>query len=224
MTFSAVLFDLDGTLIDTAPDFVRIIQTLSKQDKITPPTDTAIREQVSAGARAMVRLMTGFDDDGAIEAYRERFLRAYEADICVDSRVFAPLDTLLDDLDEQGIPWGIVTNKPRHLSEQILSVLNLKTRFHVLVCPEDVKHPKPNPESLLLACQRLGIDPKSCVYVGDHIRDIQAGNTAMMTTVLAGFGYLTAKDKSSLEMWQADVITNTPDELAEYIKMSFNLT
>lgn len=223
MTFSAVLFDLDGTLIDTAPDFMRIIQTLSKQDKITPPTDIAVREQVSAGASAMVRLMTGLNDEKLIQAYRERFLRAYEADICVDSRVFDPLDALLDKLDEQGIPWGIVTNKPRHLSERLLGVLSLKTRCHVLVCPEDVKHPKPNPESLLLACQMIGADPAACIYVGDHIRDIQAGNAAKMTTVLAAFGYLTAEDKSSLETWQADVITNTPDELVQYIKTSLSL-
>lgn len=214
---SAVLFDLDGTLVDTAPDFVRIVQKLSQEDGKISPSESDIREQVSAGARAMVRLMIDSDDECEIEDYRQRFLLAYEANICVDSSVFTPLDRLLDDLQAQGILWGIVTNKPRHLSEQLLAALNLKTKCHVLVCPDDVCNTKPSPEPLFLACQILDVDPKTCIYIGDHIRDIQAGNAAGMTTVAAAFGYLSAQDKCNLERWQADVIVQSPDELMRYV-------
>lgn len=220
----AILFDLDGTLIDTAPDFIRIIKVMCQKHNHPCPTDATIREQVSAGARAMVKLMFGeklanvADTDPKLLAYRQEFLDTYEADICVDSRLFIGLDDLLLNLESQGIPWGIVTNKPRYLAEILLDKLDLTERCSVLVCPDDVTNTKPDPEPMFLAVQQLNekfnldIKAENCVYVGDHIRDIQAGKSANMRTVLAGYGYIPPEDKH-LESWGADVIVHSVDEL-----------
>lgn len=226
----AVLFDLDGTLIDTAPDFIRIIKVMCAKHHHPCPTNDAIREQVSAGARAMVKLMFGkemfgkelaevADDDAKLLAYRQEFLDTYEADICVDSRLFTGLDELLIKLENKVIPWGIVTNKPRYLAEILLDKLNLASRCSVLVCPEDVTHTKPDPEPMYLAVDKLNqqlnlaIKPEQCIYVGDHIRDIQAGNAAGMLTILASYGYIPPQDQHDLKAWQADIIIDTTDEL-----------
>lgn len=228
MTTWAVLFDLDGTLIDTASDFVRIIKLMCAKHEHSAPSDEAIREQVSAGSKAMVRLMFGeladvADDDPTLLAYRQEFLDLYEADICVDSRLFAGLDELLMALEQHTVPWGIVTNKPRYLAENLLEKLNLSTRCAVLVCPDDVTRTKPDPEPMILATDRLTakfgtvFDPKACIYVGDHIRDIQAGKSAGMTTVVAGFGYLSAQDRVQLPTWGADKIVETPEQLKQFI-------
>lgn len=215
----AVLFDLDGTLIDTAPDFVRIIKQMCARHHHPTPTDAAIREQVSAGARAMVKLMFAdelggaVDDDPKLLAYRQEFLDLYEADICVDSGLFDGLDELLTQLERQNIAWGIVTNKPRYLAEQLLDKLNLTQRCGVLVCPDDVQHTKPDPEPMLLASRLLDILPQHCIYVGDHVRDIQAGQAANMTTIAAAYGYI-APDDCPIETWGSDVIVANVDELA----------
>lgn len=217
----AVLFDLDGTLIDTAPDFIRIIKLLATKHALTVPSDSTIREQVSAGARAMVKLLFGLDipdDDPTLLAYRQAFLDAYEMDICVDSQVFDGLDELLAFLETHHIAWGIATNKPRYLSEQLLEKLALSDRCSVLICPDDVKNAKPDPESLLLACQKLSISPNECIYIGDHQRDIIAGNAANMTTIIAEYGYLSQNDKNNLDNWRADFIAKTPSELTQLIK------
>ena len=218
----AVLFDLDGTLIDTAPDFIRIINIMCQKHNHPVPTDEAIREQVSAGARAMVKLMFGelaevADTDPKLLTYRQEFLDTYEADICVDSKVFEGLDGLLLDLEYNGTPWGIVTNKPRYLAKILLDKLNLTQRCSVLVCPDDVTHTKPDPEPMLLACEKLGVTPENCIYVGDHIRDIQAGNNAGMITILASYGYIPPEDQADLQAWQADVIVDDTYELYETV-------
>ncbi|UYZ68617.1 HAD-IA family hydrolase [Moraxella bovis] len=218
---NAVLFDLDGTLIDTAPDFIRIIKLMCAKYNHPCPTDTAIREQVSAGARAMVRLMFGdelmnvADTDERMLAYRQEFLDLYGQDICVDSRLFDGLDSLLDTLENKGVAWGIVTNKPRYLAEQLLDKLDLAKRCAVLVCPDDVANTKPDPEPMFLACKKLNIDPKNCIYVGDHIRDIQAGRASGMMTVAVGFGYI-VPDENPHE-WGADKVVDTLDELRRLV-------
>lgn len=219
----AVFFDLDGTLIDTAPDFVRIIQQMCADEGRPAPSEAAIREQVSAGARAMVQLMFAeqlgqiCDDDPQLLSRRQAFLDRYEIDVCVDSRVFEGLEVLLEKLEAYHIPWGIVTNKPRYLAENLLDKLNLSSRCGVLVCPDDVKNPKPNPEPLYLACQKIGVEPLSCIYIGDHHRDIEAGRAAGMQTAIARFGYLSAADLASIDTWGADVIMQTPKALTDWV-------
>ncbi|MDO4426779.1 MAG: HAD-IA family hydrolase [Moraxella sp.] len=215
----AVLFDLDGTLIDTAPDFIRIIKSLCGQHAMPTPSDTAIREQVSAGARAMVKLMfnnpTLPDDDADLLNFRLLFLDEYEKNICIDSRLFDGLAPLLSFLESHSVKWGIVTNKPKYLAQKLLVQLGLSARCQVLICPDDVKNPKPDPESLWLACETLGLVAKDCLYVGDHRRDIEAGRRAGMTTVIASYGYIPPEDKN-LRDWGADVIVESPADLRAY--------
>ena len=215
----AVLFDLDGTLIDTAPDFIRIIGLMCQQAQIQVPADELIRAQVSEGARAMVQLIYPDLEINSPEllAIRQQFLDIYQQNIAVDTCLFPHMNYLLDSLDTLGLPWGIVTNKPRGLSELLLAALNLSTRCQVLVCPEDVTHSKPHPEPMYLAAQQLGIAPERIIYVGDHPRDIDAGRAAGMPTVLAAYGYLPPAYRDDLEAWQADHIVYTVEQLIELI-------
>lgn len=205
---AAVLFDLDGTLIDTAPDFIRIVQKMCAEEGVTAPSAAQIRSQVSEGARAMVRLIRpelGLDDP-ALLAYRQQFLQEYAQQIAVDTALFEGMQALLESLEQRQIAWGIVTNKPRDLSVLLLEALGLTQRCAVLVCPEDVSRSKPDPEPMLLAAAQIGVAAEQIVYVGDHPRDIDAGRAAQMPTVLAAYGYLPPERAGNLADWQADHI------------------
>ncbi len=224
----AVLFDLDGTLIDTAADFVRIIGKMSLENNWQAPLETEIREQVSAGASAMVQLMLRHNDqlevgEDELLNFRQQFLDDYEADICVDSCLFDSLDAVLADLESKGVPWGIVTNKPRYLAEKLLNKMQLDERCAALVCPDDVSRSKPDPEPMYMALEKLGI-PRgaagSVLYVGDHIRDIEAGNAAGMPTILAAYGYIPPEDQKTLKKWGADYIVETPEQLNKLLLSS----
>ena len=216
----AVLFDLDGTLIDTAADFIRIIQDMCRDKQCDVVAADLIRTQVSEGARAMVKLVYPELDveDPVFLAHRQRFLDVYGDDIAVETDLFDGMYPLLEALESQNIPWGIVTNKPRWLSEALLKALNLTERCAVLVCPEDVSKTKPDPEPMYLAAKRIQIQPENCIYVGDHPRDIDAGRHAHMYTILAAYGYLPLQHKDDLTAWQADCIVNTVAELQQVIQ------
>ena len=179
-----------------------------------------IRTQVSEGARAMVKLVYPELDvtDEVFLAHRQRFLDIYGTDIAVDTDLFEGMYPLLAELEAANIPWGIVTNKPRWLSEALLEALNLTQRCSVLVCPEDVTHTKPDPEPMYLAAKQIAIAPEDCIYVGDHPRDIDAGRAAKMYTILAAYGYLPLAHKDDLTAWQADCIVNTVAELQQQIR------
>ena len=215
----AVLFDLDGTLIDTAADFIRIIQDMCRDKQCDVVAADLIRTQVSEGARAMVKLVYPELDveDPVFLAHRQRFLDVYGDDIAVETDLFEGMYPLLEALESQNIPWGIVTNKPRWLSEALLKALNLTERCAVLVCPEDVSKTKPDPEPMYMAAKRIQIQPEDCIYVGDHPRDIDAGRHAHMYTILAAYGYLPLQHKDDLTAWQADCIVNTVAELQQVI-------
>ena len=216
----AVLFDLDGTLIDTAADFIRIIQQMCREEGRMPVEPELIRTQVSEGARAMVKLVYPEMqlEDPVFLQHRQRFLDMYGADIAVDTDLFKGMYPLLEQLEAQDVPWGIVTNKPRWLSESLLKALNLTERCAVLVCPEDVTRTKPDPEPMYLAAKQLGLAAEDCIYIGDHPRDIDAGRHAKMPTILAAYGYLPLQYKDDLTAWQADYIVNTVAELQQLIQ------
>lgn len=215
----AVLFDLDGTLIDTAADFIRIIQDMCRDKGCDIVAGEQIRTQVSEGARAMVKLVYPEleVEDPVFLGHRQRFLDLYGADIAVETDLFEGMYPLLEQLEQQQIPWGIVTNKPRWLSEALLKALNLTERCAVLVCPEDVSKTKPDPEPMYLAAAQLGLEPQQCIYVGDHPRDIDAGRNASMYTILAAYGYLPLQHKDDLTAWQADCIVNNVTELHQVL-------
>ena len=211
----AVLFDLDGTLIDTAADFIRIIQDMCKEEGRAVVAAALIRTQVSEGARAMVKLVYPELDvnDPVFLAHRQRFLDLYGADIAVDTDLFEGMYPLLAELEAHQIPWGIVTNKPHWLSEALLKALNLTERCAVLVCPEDVSKTKPDPEPMYLAAKQIQIAAEDCIYIGDHPRDIEAGRNADMYTILAAYGYLPEQHRDDLQAWQADCIIDTVQQL-----------
>ena len=220
----AVLFDLDGTLIDTAADFIRIIQDMCREKGVAVVDADLIRSQVSEGARAMVKLVYPELDvtDPIFLAHRQRFLDVYGDNIVVDTDLFVGMYALLEELEANQIPWGIVTNKPRGLSESLLAELNLTERCAVLVCPEDVTHTKPDPAPMYLAAQHLGIDAEEIIYVGDHPRDIDAGRNAEMYTILAAYGYLPIESRDDLNAWQADAIIQTVTELHQLLKQKIS--
>ncbi len=215
----AVLFDLDGTLIDTAADFIRIIQDMCRAENCEVVAADLIRTQVSEGARAMVKLVYPHleVDDPVFLAHRQRFLDLYGADIAVETDLFEGMYPLLDELEARGIPWGIVTNKPRGLSEALLATLNLTERCAVLVCPEDVTRTKPDPEPMYLAARQINLPAEQIIYVGDHPRDIEAGRNAGMYTILAAYGYLPLSHKDNLTAWQADCIVNDISKLRQKV-------
>lgn len=221
----AVLFDLDGTLIDTAADFIRIIQQMCRDEQRPVVDAETIRTQVSEGARAMVKLVYPELEvtDPIFLAHRQRFLDLYGDNIVVDTDLFLGMYPLLEALEAKQIPWGIVTNKPRGLSESLLAELNLTQRCAVLVCPEDVMHTKPDPEPMYLAAQQLGIDAEDIIYVGDHPRDIDAGRNARMYTILAAYGYLPVESRDDLDAWQADSIIYTIPELHQLLKQKITV-
>ncbi len=215
--YDAVLFDLDGTLIDTAPDFIWVLNRLLEEEGKTALDDKTIRNQVSNGARALVTL--GFnliEGEPGFEPLRDRLLELYLANLSVRSGLFDGMESVLNELDSRSIPWGIVTNKPSTYAIPLVRDLNLAERCASLVCPDHVTNRKPHAEPIVKACEEIGIDPKNTLYVGDHIRDIECGSNAGSTTVGALYGYIeTGIDPQS---WSADHYIKHPSELHSLIE------
>ena len=206
----AILFDLDGTLLDSAPDFFGVVNSLRQELGKAPLATATIRQQVSNGGAALTEITWEVSrDHPEFGDYREQLLSRYGDYLASASTLFPGFSAVLDELQLLGVQWGIVTNKPRRFAEPLLEKLALETP--VMVCPEDVSLAKPDPASLLLAATRLGLKPEACWYVGDHLRDIQAGKAAGMPTIAALFGYI--EDHDDPQRWQADACINTPDEL-----------
>lgn len=219
--YRAVLFDLDGTLIDTAPDMVRALQALQTRRDVAPIDYSLGRSQVSNGAIGLLR--TGFPGlavDFGDDLHRE-FLAVYEADVASESSLFPGMEALLDQLESEAIPWGIVTNKPGFLTEKILDALALAQRSAATVCGDTLPVRKPDPAPLLHATTLAGIDPRRTIYVGDALRDIEAGRNAGMGTVAAAYGYITADDDAGA--WDADSVAADTDELTQIILKAVNL-
>lgn len=214
---SAVLFDLDGTLIDTAPDFIRCLNQLRQQHGLSPLPPEHIRRSVSNGAKAMIRV--GFGLEPEHEGYPEKhsaFLDLYEAGVAVETTLFEGMEELLQALEVRGIPWGIVTNKPARFAVPLIQALGLAERCAALVCPDHVAERKPHPEALFLACTQITADPARAIYVGDHERDIEAGRNAGMQTVAVRYGYI--EEPESVDLWQADIIVDTVSDLAKLLQ------
>lgn len=212
-----LLFDLDGSLVDTAPDFYRICNELLHQEGREPIDYETLRLSVSNGSRAVIQ--TAFrcnESHPDFERLLNAMLSRYEAMPGQDSSLFEGFDSLLNWLDAQRIPWGVVTNKPARFTLPLMQQLQLAERCAVTICPDDVQRSKPDPEGLLLACHRIGRQPQRTLYVGDHVRDIQAGKAAGMYTLAARFGYLQPEEQP--EAWGSDFIIDTPTELLPLLK------
>ena len=216
MSVKAILMDLDGTLVDTAPDLVDVLNTLLV-DRNLPPVPFAIaRNEVSNGALGLLRL--GFPklrSDNALEPLRLEFLDVYTRHVCVNSRLFNGLEDILLELHNKSIPWGIVTNKPNSMTTPLLEALDLPYSPSCVVSGDRIPQRKPHPAPLLLGADELGIEAERCVYVGDARRDIDAGRAAGMATVAAAYGYIRAADDPG--QWGASTVIRRPGDLLEAV-------
>ena len=219
--FDAVLFDLDGTLVDTAPDMVRVLQDMQTARDREPVAYEVGRRYVSNGAIGLLRL--AFPDEGIDfgDEMHHEYLERYAEMICEGSRVFDGLAGLLDQLDDAGCPWGVVTNKPEYLTMPLLEALGLAARSACTVSGDSLPVRKPDPGPLLLACDIAGIDAWRSIYVGDAARDIEAGLAAGMGTIAAVYGYITEDDDP--REWGADILASDTEELAQIVRKAVNL-
>ena len=213
---TAVLFDLDGTLLDTAPDLANALNYVLENNSHTRLPYKKIRSVVSHGGKALIKL--GFDlpeNSEKAEHLRQQLLDYYQANICVETRLFPGMETVLDKLESRLIPWGIVTNKPGWLTNPLTEQLQLTKRAACIVSGDTCQYAKPHPAPLLYAARQIKTQPAHCLYIGDAQRDIEAGINAGMKTMAARFGYLADTDR--IEDWQADFIINRPEDILELL-------
>jgi len=219
--FEAILFDLDGTLVDTAPDMVAALVDIQKDEGHKAIAYDVARTHVSHGAAGLVNLaFPGLDFDEH-ERLRLEFLDRYEQAVCVNSVLFSHMAELLDQLDGSGLPWGIVTNKPTRMTEPLLAALDIDHRAACVVCGDTIPQRKPDPEPLLLASRQTGVAPNRTIYVGDAARDIEAGLAAGMFTIAATYGYITADDDPLA--WNAHQMAASTEELTHQLQKGVNL-
>jgi N-acetyl-D-muramate 6-phosphate phosphatase len=212
----AVLFDLDGTLADTAPDLARALNRVRAAHRLAPMPVEITRPYTSSGARGLLKVGFGLDPgDERYEALKLQFLEFYAAEICVDTRLFDGMAELLDRLDQERLPWGVVTNKAERFTLPLLQGLRLGERAACVVGGDTAARPKPHPDPLLHAAAALQLPPSACLYVGDDLRDVQAARAAGMPVIAAKYGYL--GNGGSIESWQADGIIEHPREVLEYL-------
>ena len=211
-----VLFDLDGTLADTAPDLAQTLNQLLVEQGQEPLPFAAIRPHVSNGASALVTLGFGLaGDDPDFEALRQRFLDIYSDNLCRQTTLFPGMDELLQQIEQQSMRWGVVTNKPARFTEPLLEALGVSQRAACIISGDSTEKRKPHPEPMLLACRQLGIEPACCLYVGDARRDIDAGRNAGMLTLVAAFGYIGEQDTP--DDWQAHGVVDSPLSILDWL-------
>ena len=212
----AVLFDLDGTLVDSAPDLAGAANDLRARHGLPALPYETLRPMVGAGARGMVGVAFGRapGDDG-FDVLREAFLARYAERMLQETALFSAVGRVLDALDTAGLAWGIVTNKHGRFAEPIVQALGLRAR--TLVCGDTTPHAKPHPAPLLEAARRLALAPAACVYVGDDLRDMQAGRAAGMPVLAAAWGYL--GNGEAVHDWGADAVLQGPDDLLNWLQL-----
>ena len=211
----AILFDLDGTLVDTAPDMGAALNNLLIEESLAPIPLEIIRPYVSQGALVLTRL--GFSEqvpESEIEPLRLRYLDHYRAIVADDSVLFDGLEEVLNTLEKRNIPWGIVTNKPKWLTTPLLEQIAIDKRAAVVICGDTLDKRKPHPLPLIVAAETIGIACEDCVYIGDDPRDIAAGRAAKMKTLIAAYGCI--KADARLDEWQAGGIIAHPLDLLSH--------
>jgi len=212
-----VLFDLDGTLADTAPDLARVLNELLIEEGRAPLPFEAIRPQVSHGSPGLLKL--GFDVNAASADYprlRRRLLELYADNLCRETTLFAGMEDVLDGLVARRLNWGIVTNKPAAFTDRLVAELRLRHPPASVISGDTTPNRKPHPEPLWLACRQAGSEPAQCVYVGDAERDIHAGRAAGMHTLVALFGYIDTRHDEP-ESWGADTLLHSPGDILDWL-------
>jgi 2-phosphoglycolate phosphatase len=214
-----VLFDLDGTLIDSAPDLAGAANAMRVARGMAPLPLLALRPMVGAGARGMVGTAFGVKPgDETFDALRQEFLERYEAGLLAQTAVFAEMLAVLDRLDADEQRWGIVTNKAARFTQPVVEGLHLHARAAVVISGDTTPHSKPHPAPLLEAARRAGVDAATCVYVGDDHRDILAGRAAGMATLAAAWGYLGQGE--SIDAWGAHAVLAAPADLLHWLQLA----
>lgn len=214
----AVLFDLDGTLADTAPDLGAALNRVREAQGLDPVPLETLRHASSHGARGLLRTGLGvLPEHPEYAALRDAFLAQYEAALCVDTKLFADVEALLDAIEARSLRWGIVTNKAARYTAPLIARLGLDKRTVAVVCGDTTAHPKPHPAPLLAAAELLGVAPQRCVYVGDAERDVTAGIAAGMRTIVARYGYIEAHEAP--ETWPADGHIHHPSALLDWLPL-----
>ena len=203
----AVLFDLDGTLVDSAPDLVAAVAALCAELGAPPPDAEAVRRVVSAGGRAMLRRGLPGADDAMIDQWLPRFLDIYSVAMVRHTRLYEGMAEVLDLFGAHAIAWGIVTNKPGWLARPMLAQMPFHGGCAALVTGDCLPVRKPDPAPVLRACELIGVDADACVFVGDDLRDVQAGRAAGVRTIAAAWGYLDGGDP---RQWGADCVVDAP--------------
>jgi len=213
---NTVLFDLDGTLIDTAPDMANALNILLREEGCEAMDFSDIRPHVSNGSAALVQLgFPALTDESIKERLKKRYLEIYGDKLCVDSGLFPGMAQLLNHIENQQMRWGVVTNKPAWLTDPLMQQIGLGDRASCIISGDTTENRKPHPEPMYLACEHANSQPQSCIYIGDAQRDIQAGTNAGMRTVVANYGYI-GKDEN-IANWGADFVVETPLEILPLI-------
>lgn len=214
--FEAVLFDLDGTLADTAPDLGESVNILLEEEGRPRQTLELLRPYTSQGVRGLLKAGFGIENDHpAYDTLSQRFLDIYVDRLCVDTHLFAGIPELLDTLEALNLGWGIVTNKRMRFTDPLVKLLQLTPRTNCVVSGDTTAEAKPSALPVLHACKLLDCQPTKTLYVGDDRRDIVAGNAAGCTTVAVSYGYF--GDSGPVHTWGADLVIDHPAELAEYL-------
>jgi phosphoglycolate phosphatase len=226
MELRAVLLDLDGTLVDTAPDMVGSLNRVLANYGLPSANQTEAGKLVSNGGKALIEFGFGKQVELAqvpsIEALVQEFLADYKQFVAQDSFVYAGILEVLDYCENHDLKWGVITNKPLHLAKDLLEELGLLDRCAILLGGDSLPVKKPDPVPMLHTCMVLGLAPSECLYVGDHLRDIQAGNAAGMDTAAALWGYIA--DHDTPEDWNANFMLKTPKGLFNLVKERHRLT
>ncbi len=217
MNIETVLFDLDGTLADTAPDMLAALSSLLREENRRPVDPTVARSCVSRGAVGLLRLAYGEEiADDEFERLRVRFLQIYADALCVDTRLFPNMAATLAHIEDSGRKWGVVINKPAWLTDRLIDALGLTTGAACVVSGDTTDQRKPHPKPLLHACTCCASDAARCVYIGDDPRDIRAGEAAGMTTLVALYGYIS--DAENPHAWGADGVLEDIAQLSAWLR------
>lgn len=209
---AAVLFDLDGTLLDTAPDLINATNHVLQHEGRAAIAFEQLRPHVSAGAGVLLEMALG---EAVDDARLQRLLDFYRANLAVATRLFDGMAAVLAHIEALGLPWGVVTNKPSWLTNPLMDALDLSPRAGCIISGDSTPEQKPHPLPLLEAARRIQVDPARCLYVGDDRRDIQAGQAAGMPTVAAAYGYIRPNDPP--HTWGADGLIESPLELMTWL-------
>lgn len=216
MELACILFDLDGTLVDTAPDLMRCLNLSLARHGFPEASDTAVKPFISFGARAMIA--AGLAEpvaSGVRETLLATMLDCYERHIADQSSFFAGIEETLAQIEAQGLKWGVVTNKRERFTKPLMAALNLTDRAACIVSGDTTAYSKPHPGPMLAACEQAGVKPEQCVYIGDAVHDIAAGKNAHMKTLAASYGYLKPGDRP--ETWGADSVIDSPLQITDWI-------